>query len=773
MLIRLMLCAVLLLGSSGFGAAVEVTKVDFLERLGVGVNAAGPLLVQMDSARGRLIVANTLTSSISIIDCTTRAVSNIPLGGRALQHLKSEAMTIRRSNGEIYLIGKNCLHIVFPGEGTARTIPTGTQFESVAVDEKTGNAFIAGRENPRLGFWKKGAKSVKLIDWLDHSEPLINLNMTPPPPIRKVIADNGLGQIIAVDGFTGSLFLFDTIKGEQLSSRTLPLSTGGRWHLAGYDDRDHRLYLVTETSDRKVSEAAAIDVTGTSDVVVDLPEYTEGVGIVYNPARREVYIPYDNHASVHVVSFDGGGALDEIAIPAYGNDASAVDEGKNILYIASWAFGEVDVIDLEARKLVKRITGIGIIPHMFSMAYDPSRGLLYFPKGATAVNGTFGAAVSILDPNRERVEKIRTGWAPIDLVEAPERKGFLVFNSEDRFAEVRADGSHRMYDLPFDYPVQAIQSPEGDVYLSYGPHQSYWPTVYIWDAKNGILTISVDDLSFYDRRIPRQAHEMALDRDGVCYFTQNNWGKEEQFIGVLEDQVRVFEPGKRIGLGDEVEREITQRILRYDAGLHRLYVIRLGERDDEQSILQVIDLSTREVLARVPVGLTATDLLFDDGSIYITAFDSKRVSIVDRRDFSVREIETGTGPLRLCRSGDRLFVINHVDRSLQEIGGKTYRLKEEATPDNIFPWGDDLVVTAHSENALFIILFDPAEGSFDTLRKEAYPYGDASFDTNNVSFYVRGQFGDAVFDITKGRTDGAGRLWITDFLSGKLFILKR
>ena len=773
MTIRILLLAALMLGPSHLAADVQVTKVNFLEGIGVSVNAAGPLFVQMDHARRRLIVANTLTSSISLVDCTTRAVTNIPLGGRALQHLKSEAMTIRKKSGEIYLIGTNCLHIVFPNEGTARTIPTGTQFESVTVDEATGNAYIVGRENPRIGFWKRGAKNIKMIDWLDHGEPLINLNMTPPPPIRKVIADEGLGRIILVDGFTSTLYLYDTIKGKQLSSRPLPLAGGGRWHLAGYDERDHRLYVVTETADRKVSEAASIDVLNGDDVVVELPQYTEGVGIIYNPARREVYIPYDNHASVHVVTFDGGGALDEIAIPAYGNDASAIDEDKNTLYVASWAFGEVDVIDLEKRRLVKRITGLGIIPHMFTMAYDPSKGLLYFPKGATAVNGTFGAAVTVLDPNRERTEKIRTGWAPIDLVEVPERRRFLVFNSEDRFAEVQTDGSYRTYDLPFDYPVRAKASPEGDVYLSYGPHQSYWPTVYIWDAKNGILTIDAEDLSFYDRRIPRQAHDMALDRNGVCYFTQNNWGKEEQFIGILVDQVRVYEPGKRLRLTDEVEREITQRRLRYDEALNRLYLLRVGERDESPSILQVIDLSTSEVLARVPVGLTSTDLLFDDDSIYIANFDSRNVSIVDKRDFSVTESETGSGPLRLCRWRNKIFVINHIGRSLQEIGGKTYELPQKASPDNIFPWGDDLVVTAHTSSALFITRFYPERGEFELLRREAYPYGDVSFDTNNVSFYIRGQFGDALFEITRGKTDADGRLWITDFLSGKLFIISK
>ena len=50
-------------------AGVSVRTVDFLAGQKLSVNAAGPVLLRMDEARNRLVVANTLTSSISIIDC--------------------------------------------------------------------------------------------------------------------------------------------------------------------------------------------------------------------------------------------------------------------------------------------------------------------------------------------------------------------------------------------------------------------------------------------------------------------------------------------------------------------------------------------------------------------------------------------------------------------------------------------------------------------------------------------------------------------------------
>lgn len=754
-------------------AGVSVKEINFLEKAGFTTNAAGPVLVRWDASHDRLIVAHTLSSAVSIIDGKTHAVENIPLGGRALQHLKAEALAVRQKTGEVCLVGSMCFSLISPEEISARTIPTEVQFESVAVDEETGNVFLAGRESREIGFLKSGSGKIKKIPWQETREDLMNLNQTPPPPLRKVVAANELGRIIAVDGYTSTLTLFDAKTGKNLGSRPLGLQSGGRWHLPGYDEKTHCLFLVTETVDRKVTHAAKIDVVGPGEAVVPLPGFTEGVGMIYNPGRSEVYILYDNHPSVHVVRFEEGGEVDEIKIPAYGNDASALDAEDDLLYIGSWAHGEVDVVDLTERRLTKRIEGLGIVPHMFAMTMDPGRDLVYFPRGATAVNGAFGASVTVLDPRTEEVQEIRTGWAPVDLIEMKQRGSVLVFNSEDEFAEVRPDGSFELRALPFDYPVSAIEGPEGDVYLSYGHHQTYWPVVYIWGAKNGILTIGARDLAFYDRRIPRQAHMMATDDEGVLHFTQNNWGKEEQFLGTLPDQVRLFEPAQRIALADSVEREITQRLLTYDPGTGLLYLVRIGEMDEDPSILQVVDPKGRKVVERIELGCTATDLAFDEDHLFVTDFDSRCVTVIDKMGYGKREVETGPGPLRLCRLGEAVYCVNHLGNSLTEVSrkGKSFAIPFEGMPDNIFPWGERIVITSHSSAALSLIEFDPGKGSFRLLYEKDYPYGDTRFDTRNVSFYMKGQFGDALFTITKGKETSDGSLWITDFLSGRLFIL--
>jgi DNA-binding beta-propeller fold protein YncE len=753
-------------------AEVSVTTIDFLKEAGLAVNGAGPVLVRMDAIRDRLIVANTLSSSISFIDCRDHSVLNVPVQGRALQHLKAEALTFRRKTGEVYLIGSRCFSIASSDGAASKTIQTGAQFESIAVDEETGNAFLAGRESKELGFYSAKSGKLAMLPWLATREELINLNATPPPPIRKVVAAPELNRIIGVDGFTSAIFLFDGRTGKLVNSRGLKLTSGGRWHLAGYDETTHRLYLVVETNARRVIEAAKIDVLTGEGEVVQLPQFTEGVGIVYNPARDEVYIPYDNHPSVHVVDFRENGKITEIKLPAYGNDASTVDAKNGVLYVASWAQGEIDVVDIAERKLVKRITDLGIIPHMFTMAHNPNNNLLYYPKGASAVNGTFGAAVTALDPAAGAAKKIYTGWAPIDLVEVRARNSFFVFNSEDQFAEVRMDGRYELRRLPRDYPVESIVTPAGNVYLSYGPHQSYWPVVYIWGAKDGILGIAAGDLGFYDRRIPRQAQRMVIDTAGTLYFTQNLWGKEEQMLGTLADEIRLFEIGARITVPDTIDRENTQRILRFDPGKNRIYLARVAEKDGDPGILHVIDPAARKGVSRIAVGTGPSDLVFDDENIYVANFESKSVSVVDKTGFAERKIVSGNGPLKLCRLGDKVYVINHADNTLQEVreGGATWPIPYEGLPDNLFAWGDRLVVTSHSARALSVAQFDPATAKFTLLHSEKYPYGDTRFDSRNVSFYLSGQFGDAVYSLTNGKTAADGRLWVTDFLSGKLMV---
>jgi DNA-binding beta-propeller fold protein YncE len=760
-------------------AGPGVIKVDFLSRYCLEVNGAGPLLVTKDAARDRIILVNTNTSSVSLIDGKDFSVVNIPTAGRVPQYLKSEAMTVDSKTGNIYIIGNKCLHIIFPDKGTAVTVDTGEQYEMAAINEQDGTAFLVGRASKFLAMVPMDSKKIKRIPWVEYIERMQNLNQTPPPPIRKVVCDHSRQEIAAIDGFTSTLYLFSVKSGKLLKKRKLPVNGGARWHMAGFNQKAHSLYLVIETVERKALEAIKIDVAGTKDTVVKLPGLTEAVGVNYNPKREEVYIPYDNHPSVHVVDFNPlkNGETErvfEIRIPTYGNDASAVDESGDILYITSWGYGDVEVIDLKTRTFLKPIRNVGIIPHMFNITVNPAGNQLIIPIGATAVNGSFGSSLTVVDPTTEKMKKIYTGWAPVDLVEMKDKGSFMVFNSEDEAAEVTPDGTVIFHPLPCEFANGAIVTPKGNIYVSYGPHQAYWPVVYIWAAKNGILRISPDTTSFYDRRIPRMAQQMVLDSNGVLYALQNPWGREKQFIISLPDEIRAPNlPDMRKELDDTVERETTQRILKHDSQNHCLYIARVGERDEEPGILQIYDLKSGAVLLKYPTGKTPTDLVFDASTIYISNFDSDTVTAVNKTDFSVQKLKTGEKPFKLALLDNVLYCLNHNGQSLQAFGGdtKTYPLPFPARPSALFASNSRLIVTAHTANTLYILSFSPAEKTFTLLHKEDYPFGETTVDTDNSAFYLRGQFGDGIFELNRITEDKAGRLWITDYLSGKLFII--
>jgi len=773
-MIRNILLFTLILSCS-LSAQVKVRTIDLLKNGGYRYNASGPHLVISDDARNRIIAINTLSSSVSVVDCKTGRVTNIPVGKRGFQHLKSEALTINQKNGNIYAIGDKAVFIVLPDLEKAFTIFTGKQFESIAVDENTGNVFIAGRESRDLGIIRPGENEVEYIKWLDSEEKLLNMNQTPPPPIRKVIATNDASQVlIAIDGYTSTMYLFESRSGKLISSRPLALTSGGRWHLAGYNRETHCLCLVTETAKRKVIEAAKIDVLGLSDKIVKLPELTEGVGMRYNEKLDQVYIPYDNHQSVHCVDFARNGEITEIAIPDYGNDASAVDVKNDLLYIGSWARGEVFVIELKTKKFVRNIKHLGIIPHMFAMAFSSPGGELWFPKGASAVNGTFGAALTRLNPATGKLSKVHLGWSPVDLIEDKARNSFLVFNNEDEFAEVQYNGKVTFTPLPYDYPIISDYTPDGNIYLSYGPHQSYWPVVYIWDAKDGILTIDKETLDMYDRRIPRQALQMIVDGRKRLLLSQNNWGREEQFIGHIKDEVRNYEVGDRIKIKDSVEREVTQRIMDYDLKDGKYYLVKVAETDTGKATLYVFEGSNDSLLTSLSVGCYPTDLAFDANNIYVSNFSSNSISIINKKDYSQKFFASGSNPLRLCLHCNKGWVINHGARTLQMFWAmdNTYKLPVEASPDNIVSWKNKLIITAHNSSEFYILEFDPEKESFNVINKYEYPYGETSFSGVNSSFYMTGQFGDAIFELNRLKADKDNRLWITDFLSGKLFILE-
>ncbi len=750
-----------------------VKEINFLERLGMEFNGLGPLMIKADNARNRLVLINTNSSSVSIINGISGKVKNIPTDQRVPQYLKEESFIIEGKNGNIYLIGSKNLCIVNPDKKESFTFSTGKQFEMVAVDEFTGNCFLAGRESKNIAMLIKKTGKIKQIKLFNKTEIMMNLNQTPPPPIRKIVADTVLNKVFIFDGFNSTLFTLDMKTGKKLGKRKLKIKVGKRFHFAGYNYDTHFMYLITETGKRKVIQALKIDCLNGKDLYVDLPGLSEAVGITYNSKREEVYIPYDNHPVVHIVNFLRGTSVTKVTIPSYGNDASVINYDKNLLYVASWAYGEIYVIDLLKRELVKRIKDVGIIPHMFSIAFLQKSKKLFIPLGASAVNGSFGAAVTTLDTETWRKEKINTGWGPLDLIRLGKDGSFLVFNSENEFAHVTTDGKVEYHNLPFPYPTSVAKSKNGNIFLSYGPHQSYWPVVYIWGAKNGILEIEKDSFRFFDRRIARLAQKIIFDKRGGLYGLQNSWGKENIFLTYFPNGIRIFAPQERVYFYSKIQRENVQRVLKYDEKNDLIYIVKTGEKDTDRGTLLIINAKDNKLIRQIDVGLVPTDLCFDNDYIYISNFDSDNITKIDKKKFTTTSIKTGWHPLKVISDKKNLWVLNHSSHSVQSIGGqnKTYSIPDGLFPDNFELFGKKLYITTHKKDQFRLFVLETETGKLSEQHRFDYPYGDTSFDKSNTAFYLRGQFGDSIYEISKIKKGNDGKIWVTDLLSGKLLII--
>jgi hypothetical protein len=139
------------------------------------------------------------------------------------------------------------------------------------------------------------------------------------------------------------------------------------------------------------------------------------------------------------------------------------------------------------------------------------------------------------------------------------------------------------------------------------------------------------------------------------------------------------------------------------------------------------------------------------------------------------EARTKRLPIKMALVDTVLYVMCQGENVIQEFSDsrKEYAFPLFGRPNNIELIDDKLVITSHSENLFLVYYFDINTKNIKLIFTDDYPYGDTSYDHNNTAFYLRGQWGDSVFEITKIVADEKGRVLITDYLSGKLFIIEK
>jgi len=266
---------------------------------------------------------------------------------------------------------------------------------------------------------------------------------------------------------------------------------------------------------------------------------------------------------------------------------------------------------------------------------------------------------------------------------------------------------------------------------------------------------------------------MALDSLGRLYALQNSWGREKLMLSYFPDGIRMFGPQVKVAFEENINRETIPRILKYEKETNRLYMLVLGNTNADNGRVLIIDAADQSLIKVVETGVTPTDLVFDDEALFVANFDENTVSRIDKKTFKASKIKTGIQPFRLAVCGDDLYVINHGEATLQNLSsGKKVRLGFPGRPDYLFSAGNELIISMHSTEAWHLLSYDTAGGKSRLIHSAAYPYGELGLDTVNASFSTRGQFGDAIFTVNQIALDDKDRLWVTDFLSGRLLIIE-
>ncbi len=307
-------------------AGAGITRVDLLAPLGLQVNAAGPLLVRMDAAaqpagggqHPQLIGhAHRLPQPLRAQHRRRHARAAVPEVGSAGHRFAQRQRLCHRPTAP----WKWCSPIPDARAPSRRerssrwwpwTKPTAMPSWS-AGRAATWHGRPEERPDP---LHPAGAKRKKAPQ---------NLNQTPPPPMRKVVCDSAARRVAAVDGHSATLHRFsaDDLQPRQAGcwpsspeaagiSPATPPATG---HPAGGGDSGAQGH-----PGGKDRGSPAAD-----DVIVPLARVQRGRGHRLRRGAGRDYSSPTTTIPACTWSISRTTGISEIKLPAYGNDATALD----------------------------------------------------------------------------------------------------------------------------------------------------------------------------------------------------------------------------------------------------------------------------------------------------------------------------------------------------------------------------------------------------------------------------------------------------------------
>jgi len=318
-----------------------------------------PMAVAVNETTNKAYVVNHSSSTVTVIDGKTRAVSTIKTGSGP------EAIAINPVTNRVYVAnsGENSVTVIDGAtNAVAATVRTGPNCNAVAVNRTTNKIYVTNNNG----------HSVTVIDGATNATTIVRVGQGP-----RGIAVNPVTNKI----YTANYGSRDTTEIDGATNTATSIPTGRHpWALA-VDSRANKAYVVNEDS------ASVSIVDGATKAVKDVAVGDIPFAVAVNATTNRAYVL--SYLGSTLAEIDGAsGAVTRTLTLAAQPSAIAVNPTTNQIYIGNQRAASVLVLDGRTFASIATVKA-GTIP--FAMAVDAAANQVYvanYSSGdATVISG--------------------------------------------------------------------------------------------------------------------------------------------------------------------------------------------------------------------------------------------------------------------------------------------------------------------------------------------------------------------------------------------------
>src|SRR5437867_4985377 len=367
-------------------------------------------------ADGKIYVANSGSSSVSVIDSSSNTVvETIPVEidpvDLAYDSTNKAIYVTDKSSGELSIIDTTSLSF----EGV---INVGSTPASIAYDSTNNELYLTNEVNLSVS----GSANEGLVTVI---------------PVRDI---PNLGAGISISDQ-------QTSSGTEVALKA-DVPVGGAPTAIVYDPSNNMIYTADSASDTVSVIDAASD-----KVITNIPVGIEPTAIVYDPVNSNIYVADTGSNNIVEVSTEDNSIVATIDVGLQPSGI-AFDQANRELYVSNSGSDTVSVIDTNSNTVVATID-VGINPT--SVAYDPINGEVYVANsGSTDESSNI---VSVIDAATNEVVKNITVGSDPTFVTVDTNNGEVFVSAQ---AGTIVNGS---VDIPSNNVVEVPVSAHSDIYV--------------------------------------------------------------------------------------------------------------------------------------------------------------------------------------------------------------------------------------------------------------------------------------------------------------------